>query len=359
MSTIDRRSLLKLSAAAAGTLGLGTLGASFAHASVPQFGGTIPGFGPLVPTPAQNTGEVLLSLPQGFKYNVLIRKDDSMTNGAAFPSNVDGMAAYAWGGAIRLVACHERGAGAPIGLMPYDPKAGGGTTTHTVDPHTRLLTESFVSSSGTIRNCAGGLTPWGSFLACEESNLGPSATLDKQHGYIFEVPAFAGGEVAVQPLVHMGLHYPEAAVVDPATSIVYITSDRGPCGLFRFVPAQYGKLAGPGRVQMLAITGKPGYDTRVGQKTKFKLPVSWVDIADPSNEAAYRADALYTYKQGLAKGVDFKAKHVHVVGAGVMGGVELLACALVTLVLRAGSLVFGWRLPVYRPRPPRTMPPKR
>ena len=44
-------------------------------------------------------------------------------------------------------------------------------------------------------------------------------------------------------------------------------------------------------------------------------------------------------------------------GAG--GGLGLLACAVVTLVLRAGSLLFGWRLPVYRPRPPRTLPPKR
>ncbi|MDO8885188.1 MAG: trimeric intracellular cation channel family protein [Pseudotabrizicola sp.] len=45
--------------------------------------------------------------------------------------------------------------------------------------------------------------------------------------------------------------------------------------------------------------------------------------------------------------------------AGVEGGFALLTCALVTLTLRAGSLVFGWRLPVYRPRPPRTLPPKR
>ncbi|PJF09547.1 trimeric intracellular cation channel family protein [Pseudorhodobacter sp. MZDSW-24AT] len=41
------------------------------------------------------------------------------------------------------------------------------------------------------------------------------------------------------------------------------------------------------------------------------------------------------------------------------GGLALLACAAVTFILRAGSLLFGWRLPVYRPRPPRTLPPKR
>jgi secreted PhoX family phosphatase len=57
---------------------------------------------------------------------------------------------------------------------------------------------------------------------------------------------------------------------------------------------------------MLAIRGftQPavGYDTRTGQHTRVKLPVTWVDIDDPSNEAAYRADSIYTYKQGLAKG---------------------------------------------------------
>lgn len=57
-----------------------------------------------------------------------------------------------------------------------------------------------------------------------------------------------------------------------------------------------------------------------GQTPRVKLPVRWVDIDDPSNEAAYAADSLYTYRQGYAKGFspDGKTLFANLQGASVV-----------------------------------------
>jgi secreted PhoX family phosphatase len=283
-----------LAALASGVLGLKGLGVRLARA------GATPILGNLQRTAAENTGEYQLSLPEGFHYNVLLRRGDTMSDGRPSPGNADGMAAFGYHGKIRLVRNHERGAGPAMGnaALAYDPGAAGGTTTLTVDPRTRLLMESFVSLSGTLNNCAGGATPWGTWLSCEETNR----SIQKQHGYIFEVAANASGEVAGVPLENMGLLYPEAVAIDPETGIAYITMDRNPGGIFRFIPDEYGVLRGPGRVQMLAVGGRPQYDTRTGQQRNVKLPMAWVDITTPTPEAAYRSDSRLAYREGLALG---------------------------------------------------------
>lgn len=307
MSKISRRNFLRTTALVGGTLGLQSLAArtSLAHDSLALQ--RIASFGDLVPTPANNTGEMLLALPQGFQYNVFGKTGSIMSDGRPTPRSHDGMAAFMVGDKIRLVRNHERSSAAVpevlIGdpALAYDRLAAGGTTTLVVDPTTRELVSDFVSSSGTIRNCAGGLTPWGSWLTCEETNWGPARGFEKIHGYVFEVPAAADGEVKAEPLAALGLFYHEAVAVDPATGIVYQTEDLNPGGIYRFVPDTPGSLQS-GRLQMLAIQGQPQYDTRTGQTVNELLPIEWIDIPNPNPVDVYETDILNVYKQGLALG---------------------------------------------------------
>lgn len=104
-------------------------------------------------------------------------------------------------------------------------------------------------------------TPWGSWVTCEETTVGTGQGYEKAHGYNFEVPAAASGPVPPVPLEAMGRFVHEAIAVDPRTGWVYETEDRGTSGIYRFIPARPGVLADGGTLEMLAVVGKPNYDT--------------------------------------------------------------------------------------------------
>ena len=139
-----------------------------------------PGYGDLVPDQGG-----LLDLPQGFQYRIISSEGSTISNGAPVPGKHDGMAAFRGPGkTTMLVRNHELGfmdkALSPVvGKNPYDRKERGGTTGVLVGPDRREIS-SFVISSGTRNNCAGGATPWGTWLTCEEDR-----TTD--HGYVFYV----------------------------------------------------------------------------------------------------------------------------------------------------------------------------
>lgn len=324
MSKISRRNFLRTTALVGGAVGLQGLTARSALAHDSLALQRIAGFGNLIPTPANNTGEMLLALPKGFQYNVFGKTGSIMSDGNPTPSAHDGMAAFAAAGAIRLVRNHEVRTragtpGAAIGnpAQSYDPLAGGGTTTLVIDPVSREIVSDFVSLSGTLVNCAGGPTPWGSWISCEETVLGQVTFTDSSgrenggfsepHGYCFDVSAAADGTVTPVALKEMGRFVHEAIAIDPDTGIVYETEDRNPSGLYRYIPHERDNLAAGGRLQMLAIQDKYNYDTRKNQTMNTILPVTWVDIDDP-DPAAADTNSLAVAEQGFAQGAAIFAR---------------------------------------------------
>ena len=263
------------------------------------------GYGPLFPTADLRDGVERIALPKGFKYRSFSHAGELMSDGNLVPLAHDGMGVFNMAdGKFRLVRNHEDRNSAGNGTNAIDANAydkkGGGTSTLVINPFTRELERDFISLSGTTVNCAGGVTPWESWITCEETNVGISSGWNKQHGYCFDVPAGADISTPAVALPAMGRFSHEALAVDPATWIVYETEDNGNnSGFYRFLANTPGVLVNGGTLEMLAVAGRPNYDTATGQMRGVELPVTWVPIANP-NPAGTSSTAVFN--QGLALG---------------------------------------------------------
>ncbi|MCX5408085.1 PhoX family protein [Streptomyces sp. NBC_00335] len=217
-----------------------------------------PGYGPLVPDPAG-----ILALPAGFTYRVITHSGvTALDSGESTPSNHDGTAAFAGHrGVTLLVNNHElKGPRAnwkhPVPLaegLVYDPAAAGGCTV--VEVRRGGEVAEWVGISGTSTNCAGGSTPWDTWLTCEEnSDLAGKNGMTKDHGYVFEVdPHDRRANLGPKPVKAFGRYDHEAVVIDPRRGHAYLTEDASnPNGLlFRWTPPA-GFRHGRGKLRTLA-----------------------------------------------------------------------------------------------------------
>lgn len=356
----SRRKFLALAGtSAAGVTMVSPLEAFYANAALgnPR---RVPGFGPLEPKLPTNAAELtntvvgdlskeaILSLPPGFNYRVISMTGQPMSDGTLVPAGHDGMAAFRGPNYTTiLVRNHELTATLPAnynfqvnGFPRYSTGSIGGTTTIVLDQNRKVL-KHFVSLAGTRTNCAGGPTPWGSWVTCEETfSSSTSNGASVKHGYTFEVVADPNtGIVNPVPLTAMGRFSHEAIAVDPRTGYVYETEDRGDSCFYRFIPSvgqptAAGQLSQGGKLYALKVKGSAtplnttNNPTQGGTPGRVKvgvsLPVEWVPIENPDPIAEGRTGDVAAGQVGVRYQAQAKGAAIFFRGEGCWYGNGLI-----------------------------------
>ncbi len=266
---MDRRDFLRSSALAVGVTALGP--SFWANA----YGGTAkPGKGPYGPLLKADANGVML--PRGFSSRILATSGKPVgKSGYLWHSAPDGGAVFpqpdgGWVYTSNSETAAASGGGA--GALRFDRRG------NVVDGY-RILAD-------TQNNCAGGPTPWGTWLSCEEVPT----------GQVWECDVTKAGQGVVRPALGRFSH--EAVAVDHSRKTLYLTEDQSDSRFYRFIPTSYPSLAS-GKLEAMAVAAN-------GSVTWVAVPLP--ELPQPARTPLRPAGST-AFNGG--EGVWFDADHVY------------------------------------------------
>jgi secreted PhoX family phosphatase len=265
---MERRDFLRLSvigtgvAAFSGTLWQGAALAAPAQNAPSPYGAL---------QPANSHG---IQLPPGFTSQIVARSTQVVPG-----------TSYAWHSAPDGGACFANGSGwIYVSNSEMSSGSGGGASMIRFNSSGQVIGASRILS-GTNRNCAGGKTPWNTWLSCEEVDT----------GRVWETFPFGGSAVA-RPA--MGRFNHEAAAADPVRRVIYLTEDKSDGCFYRFVPSTWGNLSA-GTLQVL----------RAGTATSGSF--TWGTVPDPDGSPTVTRNQVSGAKRfNGGEGCHYASDHV-------------------------------------------------
>lgn len=190
-------------------------------------------------------------LPPGFTSRIVARSGEPPAAGAAYrwPASPDGGACFPAPDGGWIYVCNSE-----------LPDAQGGASALRFDARGTVV-DAYPILRGTSLNCAGGVTPWGTWLSCEEF----------PRGRVWECDPSGRTAAIVRPALGVFSH--EAVAVDPTEGRLYLTEDTPTGRLYRFTPAARSGDRLDLSAGLLEVA-----ELRPGDPA----PVRWHPVRDPS-----------------------------------------------------------------------------
>lgn len=204
-------------------------------------------------TELQAPDENGVALPVGYTSRIVARSAEL----------VEGTS-YAWHNAPDGGACYDAGDGGWIYVSNSEQfiEGEGSVSAIRFDANGTIV-NAYNILSGTTANCAGGKTPWNTWLSCEEKFIGDGL------GLVYECDPFGDNAAIARPA--MGAFAHEAVAVDDVMQQLYLTEDRPDGKLYRFTPDNYPDLSS-GLLEVAEVIGDP----------LTGASLTWYVIDDPS-----------------------------------------------------------------------------